>query len=115
MTEHLITAVALAILVFVIGRILLARMARIASADARAAVANGAALVDVRTPREFAAGSLPDAKNIPLADLERRLGELDRERDVIVFCASGMRSARAAGILKRAGFKAHDLGPASAW
>lgn len=115
MNDHLLTAIGIAIAVFLLGRMLLARRDRISGAQARAEVEAGATLVDVRTPAEFASGSIPGAKNVPLPNLESRLAELDKERAVVVFCASGMRSARAAAILKRNGFTAHDLGPASAW
>lgn len=65
----------------------------------------GAVVVDVRGPDEYAAGARPGSLNIPLGDLERRAGELDASKPVIVCCASGTRSAMAAGILARRGFK----------
>jgi rhodanese-related sulfurtransferase/DNA-binding transcriptional ArsR family regulator len=43
-------------------------------------------VLDVRPGAEYAAGHLPGAINIPLADLEKRLGELDREREVVAYC-----------------------------
>lgn len=43
-------------------------------------------VLDVRPPEEYAAGHLPGAINIPLADLERRLGELDPAQDVVAYC-----------------------------
>jgi len=61
-------------------------------------------IVDVRTPEEFAGGHLRQSKNIPLADLGARIGELDKARAVLVVCASGARAARAAAQLRRAGF-----------
>jgi len=65
----------------------------------------GAVVVDVRGREEFAAGAAPGSLNIPLGDLEKRTGELDPAKPVIVCCASGTRSALAAGILTRRGFK----------
>jgi rhodanese-related sulfurtransferase len=64
------------------------------------------AVVDVRSSDEFAAGHLRDAKNIPLADLAQRIGELDRPKTktVIVVCQSGARADKAARQLKAAGF-----------
>ena len=115
MTESLLTAVAISVAVFLLGRILLSRLDRIPGSRARAEVQAGAVLLDVRTVGEFAGGSLPGARNIPLGELEGRLEDLDRDQAVVVFCASGMRSARAAGVLRKAGFTAHDLGPRSAW
>jgi phage shock protein E len=88
-----------------------------APSDPHALVASGARLVDVRTREEFAAGHIAGAVNIPVDELATRLGELGaRDHDVVVYCASGMRSASAARLLARAGFTSvHDLGPMSAW
>jgi rhodanese-related sulfurtransferase len=63
-------------------------------------------IVDVRTADEFAAGHLRDAKNIPLADLSARIGELDKAKTkaVVVVCQSGARSDKAARQLAAAGF-----------
>lgn len=66
-------------------------------------LAEGALVVDVRSPGEFKAGAYPRAVNIPLAELSRRLGELPKDRSVIVYCASGARSAAAVRLLKTAG------------
>lgn len=59
----------------------------------------GALLLDVRTPEEFAAGSVKGAVNIPLNELEGRLAEVKNQKHIIVFCQSGNRSAKAAKIL----------------
>lgn len=61
-------------------------------------------VLDVRNPEEFAAGHLRAAKNIPLAELDARLGELDKSQPVLVVCLSGARSAKGAAKLHRAGF-----------
>jgi rhodanese-related sulfurtransferase len=65
-----------------------------------------AAIVDVRDAAEFASGHLPNAKNIPLADLDSRIGELDKlkSKSVVVVCQSGARASSAAGKLAKAGF-----------
>ncbi len=95
----------------------LARARSIPGADARALVAEGAILIDVRTPEEFAAGHLASAVNVPVDDLADRLGELgEKERSVVVYCRSGHRSARASRLLKSVGFsKVNDLGAMSNW
>ena len=64
-------------------------------------------LVDVRTPEEFAGGHLRDAKNIPLADLGNRSGELDKSKikTIIVVDHDGKDAAKAARQLKAAGFE----------
>ena len=63
-------------------------------------------IVDVRDAAEFAAGHLPNAKNIPLGELAKRVGELDsaKSKSVVVVCQSGARAASAAGLLGKAGF-----------
>lgn len=72
--------------------------------DFRQVVGSGGQLIDVREPSEFAAGTLPGASNIPLTELPRRLGELDRSRRVVLLCRSGGRSANAAEFLAGSGF-----------
>jgi adenylyltransferase/sulfurtransferase len=62
-------------------------------------------LIDVREPHEHQICNIPAAKLIPLGEVGKRLGELDPEADIVIHCKSGMRSARACGILKAAGFK----------
>lgn len=85
--------------------------------QAHTLVSSGARLVDVRTPEEYADGHLPGAVNIPVDELGRRLDELGpRDKPVVVYCASGVRSASAARILAAAGFSAvHNLGAMSNW
>ncbi|MES1204642.1 MAG: rhodanese-like domain-containing protein [Pseudomonadota bacterium] len=86
-------------------------------AEARRLVVAGARLVDVRSPREFAAAHLPGAVNIPVGDLAERLRELEpAETEIVLYCRSGMRSARAATLLRSHGFsRVHNLGPMRAW
>ena len=84
--------------------------ARVDGATARKLVADGATLLDVRTPEEFAAGSVTQAKNIPVQVLAQRLDEVAKDQPVVVFCRSGGRSAKAAGMLQRAGYQAFDAG-----
>lgn len=66
----------------------------------------GARIVDVRTPDEFADEAYPGAVNIPVGNLQARLAELEpKDKPLVVYCASGARSAMAAQILKAAGWK----------
>jgi sulfur-carrier protein adenylyltransferase/sulfurtransferase len=58
-------------------------------------------LLDVREPYEFVAGHLPQAVNAPLQSLTQHLGSLPTDRDWIVMCRSGGRSARACTLLKQ--------------
>ncbi|WP_225829953.1 rhodanese-like domain-containing protein [Streptomyces sp. NK08204] len=77
------------------------------------------AVIDVRTPGEYAAGHLPGALNIPLDQVRRALPELRHaaERgDVLMVCASGARSQSACGILAEQGIAAATLaGGTGAW
>ncbi len=63
-------------------------------------------VIDVRTPGEFQSGAFPDAINIPLDDLMQGKGDLgdNTEREIIVYCASGARSAYAQQVLASRGF-----------
>jgi phage shock protein E len=65
---------------------------------------SGAVLVDVRTPGEFAEGSVPGAINIPVDQIEGRLTTLPQHGEIVVFCRSGSRSSRAKSILDQHGF-----------
>ena len=82
---------------------------------AHALVAQGATLVDVRTPGEWENGHVEGAKLIPVQELAERIAEIPRDRPVVVYCASGARSARAAAMLAAAGYDARDLGGMSRW
>lgn len=63
-----------------------------------------AQIVDTRSPEEFGKGSLPNAKNIPLAAVAQRTGELKKDRPVILVCNTGTSATRAAAALRSAGF-----------
>lgn len=75
-----------------------------ASSIVKRKLESGAIIVDVRTPEEFRDGAYPGAKNIPLSDLGRRLGEIPKDKPVILYCASGVRSSSAAQAMKQAGY-----------
>ena len=63
----------------------------------------GAVIVDVRPNTEFATGHLPNARNIPVEDIAKRMGELPAGKPVIVVCGSGNRAGKAASALRAAG------------
>ena len=75
------------------------------SADLKNIINKGAFLVDVRTPGEFAAGSVPGAENIPLDTIPAQLTKFRDKENIVLFCRSGMRSGQAKGILESNGFK----------
>lgn len=66
-------------------------------------------LLDVRDDSEFERGSIPQAKHIPLNQLRTRLGELPKDRELLVFCQSGQRSYNACRILSQHGFRCRNL------
>jgi rhodanese-related sulfurtransferase len=74
-------------------------------------------LIDVREPAEFKAGHIPGARNIPLSQLQARIHEIPKDRKLLLYCRSGMRSKTAAKILLRHQYKelAHLGGGISAW
>jgi hydroxyacylglutathione hydrolase len=76
-----------------------------------------ALVIDVREPVEYAAGHVPGAVSIPQADLALRLGDLPRDRELLVVCQGGTRSVRAARFLKQVGFErvSNLAGGTSAW
>lgn len=114
MTSNIVLLIVFAV---VVGYLLLQRRGDVGSSEAHRLAEAGARLVDVRSPEEFATGHLPGAVNIPVQDLERRMGELEaKSRPVVVYCRSGARSSRAARMLKNAGYaEVHDLGAMSRW
>jgi len=68
-------------------------------------IAAGAKIIDVRSPGEFADEAYPGAVNIPLNVLSAKLDEVGpKDKPVVLYCASGARSASAARLLKQAGF-----------
>ncbi|MBZ4190774.1 MULTISPECIES: rhodanese-like domain-containing protein [Bacteroidota] len=69
------------------------------------AIKNGAFLVDVRTPSEFAGGSVKGAVNIPLDKLPEQLSKFIARKNIVVFCRSGNRSGQAKNILEQNGFE----------
>ncbi len=62
-----------------------------------------AQLIDVREPNEFKNGHILGARNIPISQLRMRKAEIRPDKPVYLYCQSGMRSAQAASILKKAG------------
>lgn len=67
-------------------------------------LADNAFLVDVRTPSEFASGSVKGAVNIPLDKISGQLPKFKNKKHIVVFCRSGNRSGQAKSILEKNGF-----------
>ncbi|MGL1893923.1 MAG: rhodanese-like domain-containing protein [Spirochaetaceae bacterium] len=66
---------------------------------------NAPIVIDVRSRDEYAGGSYPGAINIPVDEIESRTGDLgNRDREIVLYCASGGRSSFALSILQRYSF-----------
>ena len=66
-------------------------------------------ILDVRQPTELAVENVPGVVNIPLPELRARLGELPRDREILVVCRSGQRAYYATRILLQNGFKSRNV------
>ncbi|KAA3437111.1 rhodanese-like domain-containing protein [Rufibacter hautae] len=80
--------------------------------------AGKAELLDVRTPGEFASGSIPGAKNLDMISpsFKTTIAKLDKGKEYFVFCRSGNRSGSACQLLFEKGLKAYNLqGGIGAW
>lgn len=73
------------------------------SESLKSAIDQGAFLVDVRTPGEFAGGHVKGSVNIPLDRIASQIQSFRNKGTVVVFCQSGMRSAQAQSLLKSMG------------
>lgn len=85
-------------------------------------VGEGAVLLDVRTPEEYAEKHLDGAVNVPVDELEARLGEVakltgdDDQKPIVVYCQAGGRAARAKQALVKAGHaQVTNLGGIGDW
>jgi len=72
--------------------------------DLTGLIKQGAFLVDVRTPGEFAGGNVKGSINIPLDKVSSQLSKFKNKKNIIVFCQSGGRSSQAKTILEQNGF-----------
>ncbi|MGB9428422.1 MAG: rhodanese-like domain-containing protein [Gammaproteobacteria bacterium] len=118
---YLIAAVIVIILLF-IGDELLRRMRKfreVVPAEGVLLINRGAAVLDIRPSKDFGAGHVIGARNIPAAELDARVAELDKfkEQPLLVCCDAGQASQKAAGTLIQHGFKAvHTIkGGIKAW
>ena len=80
-------------------------------------LADFGAIIDVRSPDEFASGHIDGARNIPVDEIGGRTDEVGKpDQPVVVYCRSGMRSAQAKSTLEAAGFtQVYNLGGISRW
>ena len=82
------------------------RASRLTAAEftSRRTSVEGLQVIDVRGQGEFAVNHLPEALNIPVAQLRKRIGEIDASKPTVVYCAGGYRSSIAASVLRANGF-----------
>ncbi|OGX03877.1 MAG: CoA-disulfide reductase [Omnitrophica bacterium RIFCSPLOWO2_02_FULL_44_11] len=66
-------------------------------------------MIDVRTPEEYLKRHVPGAKNIPVDELRKRLSEIPKDKEILVYCGVGLRGYYAARILLQNGFTAKNL------
>lgn len=93
-------------------------MPTIQPGEAKRLLDAGAVALDVREDWEYQAGHLPGALHLPLGRLARSAEELlpDKTRNIVVYCASGVRSFQAAQWLRRNGWRnVWDMGSLKAW
>ena len=89
---------------YVAGNILSGKMNPIYWRELKDTDLSEVTLVDVRTPDEYALGTIPGAKNVPLDDLRGRMNEIPKDKPVILFCGVGLRGYLASNILKANGY-----------
>ncbi|MEO1170482.1 MAG: rhodanese-like domain-containing protein [Myxococcota bacterium] len=107
----------LAVGLFLLGALALAMLSfrpnPVTGPELQQLLADGARLVDVRSPEEFRGGAVPGAVNIPISAVVDgiRSENLPKNAVILLYCASGVRSARAESLLKGAGYKnARNIG-----
>ena len=95
---------------YVAGNILAGRMKPLYWREMRDADPTKVAIIDVRTPDEYALGNIPGSINLPLDDLRDRLKEVPTDRPIYLYCGVGLRGYLASNILKGNGFEdVHNL------
>ncbi len=74
--------------------------------DVKTMIEDGALVLDVRSPMEYNMGHYPESLNIPITELQKRIDEVGpKDRDIVVYCASGSRSETARNFLKSMGYE----------
>lgn len=87
------------------------RLFKIKKIDYKELTDRGALIIDVRTISEFTQGHMNKSSNIPLSEIGRQIEQIKKQdKPVITCCASGIRSAKAAMTLRRAGIEAYNGG-----
>src|SRR3954451_19880044 len=91
-------------------------MPEVSASEAKQIIDGGSQLIDVRTEVEYAAGRIPGAQHIQLADIQRASNGLDKGRPVVIYCRAGNRSGPAAEAFAASGWDARSIeGGLLAW
>ncbi len=111
---YLIAAAALILVLFVADEALrrLRKFREVLPAQGVLLINKGAAVVDIRSPKDYSEGHVIGARNIPAAELDTRIAELDKfkAQPIVIYCDSGNTSQKAAAILAKHGFASvHSL------
>lgn len=95
------------IVLFLITRILPKKgITNISAQEAKEKIADrNVQFIDVRTPGEYKSNHGKPFKNIPLYNLKNQVDKLDKQKEIVLICQSGMRSSKAASKLKKLGFE----------
>ena len=106
----------ISILILILG--LFSGCSKISDEDlqkAKDAVKNGAIIVDVRTPQEFAQKHIKDAINLPIEQIMKGNITLPQNKEIVVYCRSGSRSSMVAKVLIKKGWSVYDVATQGEW
>jgi phage shock protein E len=106
------------ILVFVVSLSLFTGCTKVSDEEilaGRKAMQNGAMMIDVRSQKEFNKGHIEGAVNIPIAYVDKMFNSIPRDKELIVYCRSGSRSAVAARLLREQGWTVYDVATQEDW
>lgn len=107
--ENIEIIIVIAVILFLVMK----KMGQVSAEQARKLVEEGAIIIDVRSPSEYADGHIRDAINLPLDSIGSRIEQVvkDRHQPILVYCLSGTRSGIAKRILRgRQYLNVHNLG-----
>ncbi|MDF1881175.1 rhodanese-like domain-containing protein, partial [Sulfurimonas sp. MAG313] len=83
--------------------------------DSRKAMANGGMMIDVRSKKEYNKGHIKGSVNIPIAYVDKMFNHIPRDKELVVYCRTGARSAVAARLLREQGWTVHDVATQDNW
>ncbi len=104
------------VFLFLIG--LFSACSRVSDEDltkAREAVKNGAIIVDVRTPQEYKEKHIPGAINLPIEEIMKNNINLQKDKEIVLYCQTGSRSSVSAKVLSKQGWSVYDVATQSDW